>query len=168
MICHFEKPLRNFVNCGNFSSWQWRAHEAMSLARNQSSSLQRRMVRKSSFSSSPGAPRKDSRSPLSSREGSFNDGGPLNVTYELHRMHGTPRAARFLDFVTGKHSPEPFLCWTALEKLVEEVRKNASKEDQKKRRKKKKKKKEKKRKKHKEQPEDRMLSSKSHHGVGAR
>ena len=71
--------------------------------------------------SSPAAPR----TPEDSREASFNDAGPLNVTYELHRMHGSPRATRFLDFVTGKRSPEPFLCWTALEKLVGEVSKKS-------------------------------------------
>ncbi len=51
-------------------------------------------------------------------------GGPLNVSYELHRMFGSPRAAKFLDFVTGKRSPEPFLCWQALERLIGEVRDN--------------------------------------------
>lgn len=48
----------------------------------------------------------------------------LNVSYELHRMHGTPRAAKFIEFLTTKLSPEPFLCWSALERLISEVRDN--------------------------------------------
>ena len=59
------------------------------------------------------------------QETSFNDNaGPLNVSYELHRMYGTPRAAKFLEFVHSKRSPEPFLCWSALEHLIGEVRDN--------------------------------------------
>ncbi len=54
----------------------------------------------------------------------MDSAAPLNVSYELHRMHGTPRAAKFLEFVTSKLSPEPFLCWSALERLIGEVRDN--------------------------------------------
>lgn len=49
---------------------------------------------------------------------------PLNVSHELHRLNNTPRAAKFLEFVRGKRSPEPFLCWVALERLIGEVRDN--------------------------------------------
>jgi tetratricopeptide (TPR) repeat protein len=59
-----------------------------------------------------------------SKENSFSDAGPLNVTYELHRLYSTPRAKKFLEFVNSKRSPEPFLCWSALESLIEEVRDN--------------------------------------------
>jgi hypothetical protein len=60
-----------------------------------------------------------------SKDGALLDGaGSLSASNELHLMFATERGKKFLKFVTEKLSPEPFLCWCALQKLVEEVREN--------------------------------------------